>query len=82
VSDGIFATQKSVANFPIDVEGKLSTVCTATSNSGGSMRGMCSIVQLKVLIATIRIRNLMVESEMSNFAKIRGVQSFSNHRSE
>jgi len=57
VPDGIYAMQKYVADCPIDVEGMHSAVCTATSDSAASMVGMCPIVQLKLLIATIGIRN-------------------------
>ncbi len=48
-----YAMQKSVADCPVDVEGMRSAACTATSNFAGSMRGLCSVVQLKQLITTI-----------------------------
>ena len=65
VPDGDYAIQNNVADCPIDVEGMRSAVCTATSNSAVSMLTMCTIVQLKLLIVTIGIRNVILDTALS-----------------
>jgi hypothetical protein len=54
--------QNHVADCPIDVEGMHEAVCTATSNCPLSMLTVRTIVQLKLLIVTIGIRNVILDT--------------------
>jgi hypothetical protein len=62
VPDGTYAMQNHVADCPIDVEGMHEAVCTATSNCPVSMLTVRTIVQLKLLIVTIGIRNVILDT--------------------